>query len=198
MWIVIKVPWWAKPLIIIGAFLAVTADGYLGRRKLEKMCQEQGGLHIYKTVDSVEGYEKDISLSPSWNSLDNGYSFIEGKSDMPGKVSRRTLNPDGTVNYEKAVTPQSQYLVMNLWYEKIDKNYSLYGQKIIDKKNGDVLAEAKSFGYRGGWVTRLISGLYASKSSIRCSSAVLEQVSLTYWDKHNRVKPADDFIQLFY
>ncbi len=46
VWIVIKVPWWAKPLVIIFAFLAVKGDVYLGKREFKKICAEQSGLHI--------------------------------------------------------------------------------------------------------------------------------------------------------
>ncbi len=184
VWIVIKVPWWAKPLIIIGAFLAVTADGYLGRRKLEKMCQEQGGLHIYKTVNNVEGFEQNMNISSSWDERFNDYSFIEGKSDTSGKVNRITRNSSGKVVYEKDVNAKSRYLVIYNHTPKIDANYRLLSEQIVDKKTKEILAEVKSFAYRGGWADRFVTGLYASKPSIHCPKPIHEQYRFYMWDKN--------------
>ncbi len=165
VWIVIKVPWWAKPLVVIGAFLAVTADGYLGRRKLEKMCQEQGGLHIYKTVDNVEGFELGNSSLKKYLIEKYGYVYVERKSYEKGKVDRLRTNNNSEFLLEKDVIPKSTYLVDNIPNKLIVGNYEIDKYQITNKNDGSVLAEYIVIGYFGGWVDRFLNAAYASQGA---------------------------------
>ncbi len=179
MWIVIKVPWWAKPLIIIGAFLAVTADDYLGRRKLEKMCQEQGGLHIYKTVDNVEGFEIQYWLEKEpWLTKYN-FNYIEKKSGT--KIERLTKKADGKFIKEEPSKMKSEY---KLVYSKdLTGDFNFFRDEIIRKADQKVMASYNYIGYKGGWVSKTIASLYASSSNVaKCSQ--IEHFDAEFWEKN--------------
>ncbi len=131
IWIVIKVPWWAKPLIIIGAFLAV----------MEKMCQEQGGLHIYKTVDNVEGVEIMYGYPDIFMIKDYDYSFVEGWGE------RLEQQQNGTVLKRENVIPKSMYQIAYLTNSNFNKYYYEFSAKIFNRKSKNVLASYNSYGY---------------------------------------------------
>ena len=49
-------PIWGKTLAVVVVVLIPTADAVYGRIKLKQMCEADGGLKIYRTVEGVEGF----------------------------------------------------------------------------------------------------------------------------------------------
>lgn len=152
--------YWGKALVIVIALLIPTADAMYGRHKLKRLCAQEGGLHIYRVVEGVKGFESP-SIRPDKGWLGIGkYQFMEGE-DSPGKYSRLSLRPDGTYLREVDITPVSEYV-----YEYIPggiKNiYSKAEQRVYVRATGEVLGRYVNIYYAGGWVERAINGLYAA------------------------------------
>ena len=165
-------PYWGKALVIVIALLIPTADAMYGRHKLKRLCAQEGGLHIYRVVEGVKGFESP-SIRPDKGWLGIGkYQFMEGE-DSPGKYSRLSLRPDGTYLREVDITPVSEYV-----YEYIPggiKNiYSKAEQRVYVRATGEVLGRYVNIYYAGGWVERAINGLYAARGN----SGVCEYPSL--------------------
>ncbi len=183
VWIVIKVPWWAKPLVIVGAFLAVTADGYLGRRKLEKMCQEQGGLHIYKTVGGVEGFGLgERRPTPSWIE-GKGYLFVEGKY-RDGMVDRLSIDSLGNITKKNNVSPKGKYQIVTKSNSNDFKSRYYKWEVTLTDDSGEILAKAINFGYRGGWLERFINALYVSRAPVVLCSSSVDHTELSVWKEN--------------
>ena len=152
--------YWGKALVIVIALLIPTADAVYGRHKLKRLCAQEGGLHIYRVVEGVKGFESpSIRPDKAWLSAGE-YQFMEGE-DSPGKYSRLSLRPDGTYLREVDITPVSEYV-----YEYIPggiKNiYSKAEQRVYVRATGEVLGRYVNIYYAGGWVERAINGLYAA------------------------------------
>ena len=60
-------PYWGKALVIVIALLIPTADAVYGRHKLKRLCAQESGLHIYRVVEGVKGFESlSIRLDKGW------------------------------------------------------------------------------------------------------------------------------------
>jgi hypothetical protein len=164
-------PYWAKALVAIAAILIPTADAAYGRIKLNQMCEAEGGLHIYRVVDGVEGF-LDPGSEPHEGWLKTlGYLFVEGKGAR-GEFSRLSLNVDGGVLREEEVTPKSKY-VFETKRGSPDDIYYRVEQSVRVRDSQELLGRAVNIAYRGGWFERFVSGLYASKGTAdRCGQDI--------------------------
>lgn len=155
--------YWAKALIVAIAILIPTADAVYGRIKLKQMCKAEGGLHIYRVVEEVKGFD-DPSGPPSDEWITQyGYRVVEG-TELGGKRSRLTLQSDGKINREEGITPMTEYI-----YE-MDKGdsrevYLRSGSHIRARSTGEVLARDVNINYAGGWFERFVNGLYAARGT---------------------------------
>jgi len=156
-------PYWGKALVIVIALLIPTADAVYGRHKLKRLCAQEGGLHIYRVVEGVKGFESpSIRPDKAWLSAGE-YQFMEGE-DSPGKYSRLSLRPDGTYLHEVDITPMSEYAYKykpgNL------KDIYLRNEDLVYvRATGEVLGRYVNISYAGGWVERAINGLYAARGN---------------------------------
>ena len=155
-------PIWGKALIVIAAILIPTADAVYGRYKLKEMCAAEGGLHIYRVVEGVAGFDNPKFQPDEGWLTKHGYKFIEGK-ELSGKRFRLSLRPDGTFLREEDITPISEYV-----YEDEHGNdkdiYSRYEQRIRVRATSEILSKAVNISYEGGWLERFAAGVYAAKS----------------------------------
>lgn len=153
-------PYWAKALVVVAAILIPTADAGYGRIKLKHMCDAEGGLHIYRVVKGVEGFD-DSSGRPldEWI-LKYGYRFVEGV-EPGGKHSRLAQQPDGKIVREVGVTPVSEY-VFELQVGNVQDVYYHTESRIVVRSSREVLSRAVNIGYAGGWFERFVGGLYAA------------------------------------
>ena len=163
VWITYKVrPWWVKSVVAIALLLIPTADAVYGRVRLRQMCEAEGGLKIYKTVEGVEGlYVDEFRPDPTWIGM-YGYRFIEGK-DYDGKYMRLSRGSDGKTVEEKNVVLRSQYR-----YEYSGGDFGIgYAQgekRILDLQTNEILARARNISYEGGWAERFIARFSGSRS----------------------------------
>jgi len=157
IWLVIKL-WRAVPyrkglrLGVILLFILVAAaiplgDVYVGSLKLERLCEVEGGTHIYKTV-KADGFYSDQLLYD--NLLKYGYSYVEGKSRGRLYVAKMV---NGEIVKEEISEPQSRHLLTKQ-RQVLNQSLSKTRYIISDRKSGDMLAERSSYGYYGGWLDR--------------------------------------------
>ncbi|MBI5791979.1 MAG: hypothetical protein HZA63_10930 [Rhodocyclales bacterium] len=164
-------PYWKKALLVVTAILIPTADAVYGRIKLKQMCEAEGGLHIYRVVEGVEGFD-----DPRWSPLDEwivkyGYRFIEGR-EPNGKPSRLSLQPDGKILREVDISPVSKYAFEARLGDVRDVYYRVES-RVVEKRSSEILARHVNIGYAGGWFERFVSGLYAATGNAEsCGSTV--------------------------
>jgi hypothetical protein len=155
-------PYWAKALIVVIAVLIPTADAVYGRIKLRQMCKIEGGLHIYREVENVEGLYFPSPIKQKGKSLwleqgdRGGYQYIEGQ-DMNGKYARLSLLPNGEQRYEDGIILISKYAYSND-FNKVYKNDTFFriNQFIQTRDTGEILSRFTNIRYAGGWFERFI------------------------------------------
>ena len=103
--------------------------------KAEKLCKEQGGLHVYKVV------ETDSLLGPAstkrW--VEYGFSYIE-RSGPNNKKYRFTLK-DGKEIGEEIPEYTSRYISRGDKLERIDKYFARMRYYVEDQYTQDILGE---------------------------------------------------------
>ena len=156
-------PYWMKALVVVAAILIPTADAVYGRIKLKQMCETEGGLHVYRVVEEVEGFDA-LSLGPDdeWI-LKYGYRFVEGE-ELGGKRSRLSLQPDGKIVREVGITPITEYIFE---WDKGDSRdvFDRSGTHIRVRSTGEIISRYVNINYAGGWFERFVNGLYASRGT---------------------------------
>ena len=166
-------PYWGKALVIIIAILIPTADGIYGRIKLKQMCKTEGGLHIYRVVEGVEGfYYPKFSPDKFWLSK-AGYKFVEGKDN-----TRLSLQPDGTYLLQKDVVPISKYVYD--FHNTGDPLKDIFNRTdffIRARDTGEIMGNLIYINYAGGWFERFIAGLYAARGSGGSCGSDIDPVS---------------------
>jgi hypothetical protein len=188
-WITYKVrSWWVKSVVAIALLLIPTADAVYGRIKLKQMCEAEGGLKIYKTVEGVEGlYVDRLGATPEWVTK-YGYRFVEGE-DVSGKPVRLSGGPAGKIVEEKNVALKSQYR-----YEysggDFGIGYAYDEQRVRDLQTNEILARARNISYEGGWVERFVASLYAAKGYAGACQEGRDTISL-YKIVNETLKPAN-------
>ena len=150
-----------KVLLAVAFILIPTADAVYGRIRLKQMCEAEGGLHIYRVVEGVEGFYDPGT--PPWEGwiTQRGYSFVEGNGvgDKPARMSR---DANGKIKVESNITPMSKYIYEYSLGKPGDIYYRIE-QRIRVIETNEILSKATSIKYAGGWVERAIAGLYASR-----------------------------------
>lgn len=154
---------WAKALVVVTAILIPTADAVYGRIKLKQMCEAEGGLHIYRVVDGVEGFDDPTDEPREGSIKTDGYKFVEGE-ELGGKRSRLSLQPDGKVIREIGVVPVSEY-VYEMDKGNFHDTYHRTETRIRTRSSGEVLSRAVNIRYAGGWAERFVNGLYAASGN---------------------------------
>jgi hypothetical protein len=178
-------PHWKKALVVIAAILLPTADAVYGRIKLKQMCEAEGGLHVYRVVEGVEGFENsNPGPTEDWLKRDR-YRFIEGNwSD--GKTYRLSMNSDGTVRQELGVLPKSEYR-LEMRTGTSDGAYYRIEWTVSRRDTNEVLGRFVNTGYEGGWCERFVNRLYAADGVVAVCGA---NISFTEFVK-KILKPID-------
>jgi len=119
------------------------------------MCQAEGGLKIYKTVEGVDGFYID-RLGPTTEWITKyGYQFVEGKG-LDVKYMRLSRGQSGKIIEEKNVVLKSKYR-----YEYSGGNFGIgYARgerRIRDLQTNEILASYINISYEGGWAERFIA-----------------------------------------
>lgn len=168
--------YWAKALVVVAAILIPTADAVYGRIKLKQMCEAEGGLHVYRVVEGVEGFD-DPRTAPYEDWITKyGYRVVEG-DEINGKESRLSLLPDGSILRETGISPTSKYI-----YE-LDKGnprdtYHRIESRVRVRDSGEILSRSINFRYAGGWFEGFVSGFYAAKGNAGNCGPIIYPVEL--------------------
>ena len=166
IWIVSKIrkrvhPYWGKVLVTVIAILIPTADAIYGRIKVQLMCKAEGGLHIYRVVEDVEGFG-ELDGRPYEKFLKMGFKYVEGISE--GQPSRMTLSENGIVNLEVGVEPISEYVVYESNFGNNKDIFSRAEKSIRVRSTGEVLSRATNISFRGGWFERFMGDTISGPS----------------------------------
>lgn len=162
---------WAKALIVVVAILIPTADAVYGRIRLKQMCEAEGGLHIYRVVEGVAGFDApNLRPDEEWMTR-YGYRVIEGV-ELGGKRSRLARQPDGRIVRQMDITPTSEYIY------KIDKGnssdiFDRNGSHIRVRSTDEILSRYSNINYAGGWFERFVNGLYAARGTAATCGPVI-------------------------
>lgn len=145
-----------KRIICIASLWAITflvgyTDVILISLKARKLCREEAGLHVYKTVEA-EGFLGATDIE-HWSQL--GFKFVE--HDLLGKKTRYSIL-NGKVIKEEPNTLISRYEITTT-LEVIETPFNR-GRKIIkDRITNEVLGEIVSFAIYPGWLDSKLLGL---------------------------------------
>ena len=145
-----------KRIICISALWAITfligyTDVIIISLKARKLCREEAGLHVYKTVEA-EGFlgATDIEY---WSQL--GFKYVE--HDFLGKKTRYSML-NGRVVKEELNTLLSKYEFVTT-LEVIDAPFNRGIKMIKDRVTNEVLGEIVSFAIYPGWLDSRLLGL---------------------------------------
>ncbi len=138
-------------LLTVIAFVVAFWDVYQIGQQATKLCREQGGLHVYKTVEA-EGFNGGSSIE-YWSKY--GFRYIEGES-YKGKF--RFIMTRGRPTSERINDFISRYKVITE-DTNIDKRIGRTKYYVSDMFNNDVLGELIVFGVHAGWADMLFYNL---------------------------------------
>ncbi len=162
----------------IAVFIAYW-DVYQISKEAERLCQEEAGLHVYKTVEA-DGLAGVFELE-DW--IEYGFTYVENETIMGGK-KRYTLHDDLIVE-EKVNSFISDYeYVKNI--EVLEMPFNRSRKIIQDRTSGEVLGEIVSFAVYPGWLdSRLLGFMGFTWSPVGCDGDYLPQhqkITLYYDD----------------
>ena len=157
--------------IAVATILFLVADEIYTKKQFEQLCKKEAGLKIYKTVDNVDGFlTKNISLHEP-DMFNYGYVFIESYDyEKKQQINREYLENNSIVK-EKNIVPKSKYIV----FEKENnistglskqKDIDFYHAEIKEINSNHLLAEKKTFAYRGGKFVQSLSRAYSMQSTL--------------------------------
>ena len=151
---------WAKTLLILTFVLIPTADAVYGRIKLQQMCEAEGGLKVYKTIENVDGfYEENGMPDNEWISK-HGYKFVEGKT-VSGMTIRKERTENGRIAQLENEPLKSKF-GFGYFNDDLRKKYQKGQLYIYDLVTKEKIATLTNITFYGGWAERFIAGLYAS------------------------------------
>jgi len=185
IWIVSKIrkrvhPYWGKVLVVVVAILIPTADHMYGKIKLWQMCNSEGGLHIYRVVEGVDGlYLPFRTGGDSWWLEKQGYKFIEERGEVDGTYDRISLQPDGTYLHEKGVAPISKYAYESSGIVDINETFSRIDKFVRVRDTGEILSRFTDIYYAGGWFSRLYRSVGMSGGSCKQNVRLDELITKT-------------------
>ncbi|MFA5913279.1 MAG: hypothetical protein WC830_06940 [Burkholderiales bacterium] len=163
-WILRQLPmvWLRRLLVVVSAGAIVTAplwDVYAIGREAEQLCNEQAGLHIYRTVEA-EGF-LGSGMSKYW--ADRGFKYVESGGSQNRKF-RGTMRNE-TVVIQEVEEFASQYQVgSGEDHTPIGKHMARSSYRVVDRQNGEVLGELIYFSIYPSWLDNLFIGLTGTGS----------------------------------
>jgi uncharacterized membrane protein YraQ (UPF0718 family) len=163
----------------VTAVLVAYWDVYQISKEARRLCKEEAGLHVYKTVEA-EGFLGASSID-YWSKY--GFKYVEIETIMGGK-NRYTLR-DSEIKKEKVDNLLSKYeYITDL--EVLEIPFNRQRQIIKDRQTGEILGEIIAFALYPGWLdNRLLGILGFSWSPRACDGDYLPargQLNYSYTD----------------
>ncbi len=150
-------------------------DVYLIGRDADRLCREQGGLHVYKTV-KAEGFLG--SGGESW--IKYGFEYVE--TGGLGTKKFRISNRDEKVITEEVDEYLSSYRLAGENHEVVNKHISKSSHQVINRMNGEVLGELVYFSIHPGYFDGIFLKLTGSGPAL--------------WHCGNEPPPGSDVLRL--
>ena len=126
-------------------------DVYQISKEARRLCKEEAGLHVYKTVEA-EGFLGSVTGIANWSEY--GFQYVEGI--YKGKKTRATLK-NGNVVYEVISEYTSRYQSKSE-EKKFKKTFVKHERVIMDRDTGEILGEEVGFKVYPGWLDRWLLG----------------------------------------
>jgi hypothetical protein len=149
-----------------GAILSVTTtiisipiwDVLAISREAARLCNEQAGMHIYRTVEA-DGFLGSSAIE-QWSKF--GFKYVENGGGE--KMSRYTLQ-DGKIVHERIQQFASRYQAKTGEnHVVINKHFARSSERVIDRHSGEVLGELVYFSIYPGRLDNLFIGLTGARS----------------------------------
>lgn len=138
-------------LWIIAVFVAYW-DVYQISKEARRLCKEEAGLHVYKTVEA-ESFLGSVVGIENWSKY--GFQYVEGL--YKGQKTRVMYKEDKVV-YETIPEYTSQY--QSLSEEKVIKGSFVKTRRVIlDRQTGEILGEEIAFKVYPGWLDSRLLGV---------------------------------------
>ena len=166
-WLVLRRFKFGLILIVIGilwtgAVVAAYWDVYLISKEAERLCREEAGLRVYKTVEA-EGFLGDSGIE-YWSQY--GFRYLEAEF-IGGRKFRYTLL-DGEVVKEPVEELWSRYEYATD-SEVLEMPFTRDRKFIRDRQSDEVLGEIVSFAVYPGWIdSRMLGFLGFTWTPPRC------------------------------
>lgn len=152
----------AQTLTLITFALIPTWDIIPGKLYLNHLCETEGGLKIYKTVEGVDGFYYFPGAELKQEALDQyGYKYLEAGAES--SFYRYSLKK-GNLAKEKISQVFSKYGVQLLSVD-LFLNVKKYSETIVKLQTKEVLARKNQFYYPGNWVQRKVKPLLGGGQS---------------------------------
>ena len=139
-------------LLTMVSFVVAFWDVYQIGQQATKLCKEQGGLHVYKTVEA-EGFIGSGGIE-YWANY--GFKYVEDTYANGKKVR-------GIIKNGKATKIQVDSFLSEYEYshkrEKLGERLVRGRYCIVHRQSGDCLGELIVFGIHGGWADMLFYNL---------------------------------------
>ena len=142
-----------RPIALALAAALVLTDVVRTGRTAHRLCREQGGVHIYKTVEA-EGFLGASSIE-YWSKY--GFRYVEGGGTR-GRKFRATIENGKVVDREVP-----EYISRYQWKGKenhvpVAPLIARSSSHVIDRRTGEELGTLVWFSIYPGWVERWLIG----------------------------------------
>jgi hypothetical protein len=137
-------------LCTVAGSAAVYTDVVMIAREAERLCMTEAGIRVYRQVPpgSILGIRDPSRL------VRLGVEAVE-YTDRRGKVWRVNVSGKDTSTHEVAAIASS-YEYRAALHLRFNRHFERDHLTLLDRKTGEVLAEAKGFRIFRGWADRLI------------------------------------------
>lgn len=161
--------------IVIAVFVLIpTWDVVPGWLYLQHLCQAEGGVKIYRSVENVDGFlDKSQNMLGRDAVMKYGYKFMEGGEGGP-QLYRYSIDQNGKLQREKIDEPTSKYGVQSTDHRLLF-NITKYEHTIVDLQTQEKLAVSVKLYRAGNWLQKIAKPLLGGGAA--CPS---QHITLTY------------------
>ena len=166
------------PIALSIVFILVCGDVVQIGREANKICREQGGLHIYKTVET-EGFYGSSGIK-YWSEY--GFKYVESGLSKNG-VSHWTW-VEGKKQHRYVPLPLSRYqwrgpgkrTRINTWIFRSSS-------RVVDRQTGEKLGQLVWFSVYPGWFERWLLSMF-NEHSWTCGENVPKEKQALYGKRY--------------
>lgn len=154
-------------VLVIAVFVLIpTWDIIPGKIALDRLCEKEGGIKIYRSVNGVEGFLSVDGKAYEEYFTRYGYKYVEIAREKRDprtakavgiEYARVTLGDDGKLKEETIDKPRSQYSYKKA--PRIGEGQVEFGivrniDSIVDLRTNETLASRTEIYWTGSWLQR--------------------------------------------